>query len=86
RAGEHSLMEMTGQEQFGVAQEVVVHPGYQALDGTSAYAHDLMLLRVDPPFTLTPYVQTLDLPRRPPATGTNCTVMGWGTITSPQGT
>uniref|UniRef100_A0A8B9MJC1 Peptidase S1 domain-containing protein n=1 Tax=Accipiter nisus TaxID=211598 RepID=A0A8B9MJC1_9AVES len=44
-----------------------------------------MLLRVEPPFTVTPYVRPLVLPASPPVTGTNCTVMGWGTTTSPQG-
>ncbi|KAK4805343.1 hypothetical protein QYF61_021890 [Mycteria americana] len=84
RAGEHSLAATTGQEQYATAVEVVVHPGFGSVDGDSAYANDLMLLRVEPPFTITPYVQPLALPRSPPATGTNCTVMGWGTTTSPQ--
>ncbi|KAK2513760.1 putative trypsin-6 [Columba livia] len=43
-----------------------------------------MLLRVEPPFSVTPLVQPLRLPEGPPATGVNCTVMGWGTTTSPQ--
>ncbi|KAF1674597.1 Kallikrein-11, partial [Pygoscelis papua] len=85
-AGEHSLTGLTGQEQYAMAVDVVVHPGFDSAEGDSAYAHDLMLLRVDPPFTITRYVQPLALPRRPPAPGTNCTVMGWGTTTSPQGT
>ncbi|NXW95852.1 TRYP protein, partial [Alopecoenas beccarii] len=82
RAGEHSLATFTGWEQFATAVDVVVHPGF---DGDSSYAHDLMLLRVEPPFNLTPYVRPLELPGGPAATGTNCTVMGWGTTTSPQG-
>ncbi|NXV98667.1 TRY2 protein, partial [Calonectris borealis] len=80
RAGEHSLAAVTGQEQYATAVDIVVHPGFDSTEG----AHDLMLLRVEPPFTFTPYVQPLALPRSPPATGTNCTVMGWGTTTSPQ--
>ncbi|NXK26411.1 TRY1 protein, partial [Arenaria interpres] len=85
RAGEHSLAEMTGQEQFSMAVDMVVHPGFDPGDGDGSYAHDLMLLRLDPPFKVTPYVQPLALPRSPPATGATCTVMGWGTTTSPQG-
>uniref|UniRef100_A0A8D0F7D5 Peptidase S1 domain-containing protein n=1 Tax=Strix occidentalis caurina TaxID=311401 RepID=A0A8D0F7D5_STROC len=54
------------------------------VDGATSYAHDLMLLRVEPPFTITPFVRPVALPRSPLATGTNCTVMGWGTTTSPQ--
>ena len=76
---------MTGQEQYAEAVDVVVHPGFNSMDRDSAYAHDLMLLRVEPPFTITPYVQPLALPTSPPATGTNCMVMGWGTTTSPEG-
>ncbi|NWX22169.1 TRY2 protein, partial [Aegotheles bennettii] len=87
RAGEHSLTTTTGWEQFAVAVDVVVHPGFESSEETtSSYAHDLMLLRVEPPFTITPYVQPVPLPSSSPATGTNCTVMGWGTTTSPQGT
>ncbi|NXA26798.1 TRY3 protein, partial [Ibidorhyncha struthersii] len=85
RAGEHSLATSTGQEQYAVAVDVVVHPGFNSAEGDSSYAHDLMLLRVEPPFQITPYVRPLELPGSPPATGTNCTVMGWGTTTSPEG-
>ncbi|NWR55873.1 TRY1 protein, partial [Bucorvus abyssinicus] len=84
-AGAHNLAALTGQEQFAAAVDVVVHPGFDATNGdNSSYADDLMLLRVEPPFTITPYVQPLALPSSPPATSTNCTVMGWGTTTSPQ--
>ncbi|NXH77163.1 TRY1 protein, partial [Hydrobates tethys] len=85
RAGEHSLATPTHEEQYATAVDIVVHPGFESAGGDNAYAHDLMLLRVEPPFTFTPYVQPLALPRSPPATGTNCTVMGWGTTTSPEG-
>ncbi|XP_065510700.1 trypsin-3-like [Caloenas nicobarica] len=84
RAGEHSLATYTGWEQFATAVEIVVHPGYNTLDDDNSYAHDLMLLRVEPPFEVTAYVQPLELPGAPPATGTNCIVMGWGTTTSPE--
>ncbi|NXW53592.1 KLK13 protein, partial [Eurystomus gularis] len=83
-AGEHSLATPEGWEQYAVAMDIVVHPDFDPLEEDNAYAHDLMLLRVEPPFTITPYVQPLALPRSSPATGTNCTVMGWGTTTSPQ--
>ncbi|NXL40771.1 TRY1 protein, partial [Glaucidium brasilianum] len=86
RAGEHSLAQPTGEEQFSVAVATVVHPGYENGEGATGHTHDLMLLRVDPPFTLSPFVQPVALPSSPVATGANCTVMGWGTTTSPQGT
>ncbi|NXI62093.1 TRY1 protein, partial [Anseranas semipalmata] len=84
RAGIHSVEAPTGQEQYAMATEVVVHPGFDSQDGDSSYAHDLMLLRIEPALTITPYVQPLALPDAPPATGTNCTIMGWGTTTSPE--
>ncbi|KAM6394858.1 thrombin-like enzyme elegaxobin-1 [Rhynochetos jubatus] len=84
RAGEHSLATPTGWEQYATAVEVVVHPGFGSAEDDASYADDLMLLRVEPPFTVTPYVRPLALPSAPPATGANCTVMGWGTTTSPQ--
>ncbi|NXA57132.1 KLK6 protein, partial [Nothocercus julius] len=83
RAGAQSLAEPSVHDQYALAVATVVHPGFSAQDGTNAYSDDLMLLRVEPPLTLTPYVQPLALPHAAPAPGTNCTVMGWGTTTSP---
>ncbi|NWI50844.1 VSPHA protease, partial [Calyptomena viridis] len=90
RAGEHSLAQVTGHEQFAVAVEVAVHPEFQedpelGNSGNSGNrSHDLMLLRVEPPFTWTEQVRPLPLPTEPPEVGTSCTVMGWGTTTSPE--
>ncbi|KAK2510752.1 hypothetical protein Q9233_017464 [Columba guinea] len=78
------MMMVDQAKEFATAVDIVVHPGFDALDGDNSYAHDLMLLRVEPPFSVTPLVQPLRLPEGPPATGDNCTVMGWGTTTSPQ--
>uniref|UniRef100_A0A8C0JC83 Peptidase S1 domain-containing protein n=1 Tax=Chelonoidis abingdonii TaxID=106734 RepID=A0A8C0JC83_CHEAB len=47
------------------------------------YENDIMLLRLSPPASYTNYVQPLALTDSCPLQGTNCTVMGWGTITSP---
>uniref|UniRef100_A0A8B9ZA52 Peptidase S1 domain-containing protein n=1 Tax=Anas platyrhynchos TaxID=8839 RepID=A0A8B9ZA52_ANAPL len=84
RAGSHSLEALTGHEQYAVATKVVVHPGFSDLEGDGSYADDLMLLRIQPALTVTPFVQPLTLPSAPPAPRTNCTVMGWGTTTSPE--
>uniref|UniRef100_A0A8B9EJJ7 Peptidase S1 domain-containing protein n=1 Tax=Anser cygnoides TaxID=8845 RepID=A0A8B9EJJ7_ANSCY len=84
RAGSHSLETLTGQEQYAVATKVVVHPGFSDQEGDGSYADDLMLLRIQPTLTVTRYVRPLALPSAPPAPGTNCTVMGWGTTTSPE--
>ncbi|XP_062454699.1 trypsin-like [Rhea pennata] len=84
RAGVHSLAAPSGWEQYAVAEKIVVHPGFSPQEGTNAYSDDLMLLRIEPPLDITPYVKPLALPLTPPAVGTNCTVMGWGTTTSPE--
>ncbi|NXQ37253.1 TRYB protein, partial [Alaudala cheleensis] len=49
-------------------------------------SHDLMLLRVEPPFTCGAQVRPLPLARAPPSPGSTCTVMGWGSTSSPEGT
>ncbi|NXN98364.1 TRY3 protein, partial [Rhinopomastus cyanomelas] len=86
-AGGHNLSATSGQEQFAVATQVVIHPSYQGGSHRDTYyGHDLMLLRVEPPFHLSSVVQPVALPSQPVATGTNCTVMGWGTTTSPEET
>uniref|UniRef100_A0A672UQ12 Peptidase S1 domain-containing protein n=1 Tax=Strigops habroptila TaxID=2489341 RepID=A0A672UQ12_STRHB len=54
--------------------------------GQRGYAHDLMLLRLEPPLSSSSSIQPFVLPEAPVATGANCTVMGWGTTTSPEGT
>ncbi|XP_037982565.1 thrombin-like enzyme elegaxobin-1 [Motacilla alba alba] len=132
RAGEHSLAQVSGHEQFAAAVELVVHPdfgkaagngpepaksggfpaksggfpaksgGFPAksgifgnagnfsgdllgdLLGSSGRSHDLMLLRVEPPFTCGPQVRPLPLPQAPPTPGSTCTVMGWGSTSSPE--
>uniref|UniRef100_A0A8C9FX08 Peptidase S1 domain-containing protein n=1 Tax=Pavo cristatus TaxID=9049 RepID=A0A8C9FX08_PAVCR len=43
-----------------------------------------MLLRLDPPLTLTASVQPLPLPDAQAAPGAACTVMGYGSVSSPQ--
>ncbi|XP_009081490.1 PREDICTED: snake venom serine proteinase 14-like [Acanthisitta chloris] len=65
-----------------MAVQVVPHPEFRPENSRS---HDLMLLRVDPPFVLSPLVEPLPLPLGPAQSGALCTVMGWGTTTSPTG-
>ncbi|XP_051624941.1 trypsin-like [Manacus candei] len=80
QAGGHSLSQPSGDEQFAAVAELVPHPEFQG-EGDSGFqnrSHDLLLLRVEPPFTWTPLVQPLPLPEDPPDPGENCTAMGWG--------
>ncbi|XP_025055986.1 trypsin-2-like [Alligator sinensis] len=88
RLGEHNISTSTGYEQFSTVQEAIIHPGF--VDGTSglrSYENDIMLLRLKPPAVYTSYVQPIDLPTLCPLPmGTTCTVMGWGTTSSPEET
>ncbi|XP_044847087.1 trypsin-3-like isoform X1 [Mauremys mutica] len=84
RLGEHSRGTSSGNEQFSAAQEIIPHPGFRApSDGSRDYENDVMLLRLSPPASYTDYVQPLALTDSCPPEGTRCTVMGWGTTTSP---
>ncbi|CAM4678205.1 unnamed protein product [Lepidochelys olivacea] len=84
RLGEHSRETNSGHEQFSAAQAIIPHPGFRALiAGSRDYENDVMLLRLSPPAVYTNYVQPLALTDSCPPAGTLCTVMGWGTITSP---
>ncbi|XP_026514339.1 cationic trypsin-like [Terrapene carolina triunguis] len=84
RLGEHSRGTSSGNEQFSAAQEIISHPGFRAPSaGSRDYENDIMLLRLSPPAVYTDYVQPLALTDSCPPEGTHCTVMGWGTTTSP---
>ncbi|XP_064556962.1 trypsin-like [Zonotrichia leucophrys gambelii] len=50
----------------------------------SGRSHDLMLLRVEPPFSCGPRVRPLPLGQATPTPGSACTVMGWGSTSSPE--
>ncbi|NXJ73094.1 POLS2 protein, partial [Rostratula benghalensis] len=58
--------------------EVVIHEGYQRVEG----GHDLALVRLETPVALGPRVGTICLPRprHPFAFGTPCWVTGWGNV------
>ncbi|KAM9114262.1 trypsin-3-like [Pangshura tecta] len=87
RLGEHSRGTSSGNEQFSAAQQIIPHSGFRAPSaGSRDYENDIMLLRLSPPASYTNYVQPLALTNSCPPEGTHCTVMGWGTITSPSET
>ncbi|XP_023603935.1 kallikrein-7-like [Myotis lucifugus] len=55
-----------------------VHPWYNH----SNYNYDIMLLKLPSPVTLSPTVNTIDLPSSCKDPGTSCTVSGWGVTTA----
>uniref|UniRef100_A0A8U8BDS9 Uncharacterized protein n=1 Tax=Geospiza parvula TaxID=87175 RepID=A0A8U8BDS9_GEOPR len=78
RAGEHSLAQVSGHEQFAAAVELFFGNFLGNFLEDSGRSHDLMLLRVEPPFTCGPRVRPLPLAEATPTPGSTCTVMGWG--------
>ncbi|ELK37890.1 Kallikrein-7 [Myotis davidii] len=59
------------------ATESFVHPRF--INGTND--HDIMLVKMRNPATLSPTVNTIDLPSSCKGRGTSCTVSGWGITT-----
>ncbi|XP_057567858.1 kallikrein-7-like isoform X3 [Hippopotamus amphibius kiboko] len=55
------------------------HPGYSK----ETHVNDLMLVKLNSRARLSPSVQKVNLPSRCEAPGTECTVSGWGTTSSP---
>ncbi|KAK6469763.1 trypsin-like [Huso huso] len=72
--GEFDLSEHEGTEQPRRVSTALWHPLYDL----RTRSHDVMLLRLAEPVLFTPYVRPVPLPVNCPATGTYCTVSGWG--------
>ncbi len=80
--GEHRLTENDGTEQYFSATQIIVHPNFNAKTGE----HDIALIKLNTPATLTPQVATISLLSSPVndelvAEGRLATVTGWGTTT-----
>ncbi|XP_066494904.1 trypsin-like [Tiliqua scincoides] len=80
RLGEHHLWGLDWSEQLKLASKVIVHPGYNP----STMNNDIMLIKLLTPVCINSKVRPLELATHCPIPGTNCSVSGWGTITSPQ--
>uniref|UniRef100_L7N155 Peptidase S1 domain-containing protein n=1 Tax=Myotis lucifugus TaxID=59463 RepID=L7N155_MYOLU len=62
------------------ATQSFIHPRYN----NRTDDHDIMLVKLNCPATLSPTVTTIDVPSRCKGHGTSCTVSGWG-VTTPNG-
>uniref|UniRef100_A0A8C6XZ17 Peptidase S1 domain-containing protein n=1 Tax=Naja naja TaxID=35670 RepID=A0A8C6XZ17_NAJNA len=49
------------------------------------WSQDIMLIRLNSSVNYSEHIGHLDLPTSPPSMDSLCSVMGWGTITSPEG-
>uniref|UniRef100_A0A8D0GVC9 Peptidase S1 domain-containing protein n=1 Tax=Sphenodon punctatus TaxID=8508 RepID=A0A8D0GVC9_SPHPU len=82
RLGEHDVDAYTGNEVFSTAVDIIEHPNFTS--HSNVYENDIMLLKLDPPVVFTSYVSPLSLATCSADVGTVCTVMGWGTTTTPE--
>uniref|UniRef100_A0A8D0L803 Peptidase S1 domain-containing protein n=1 Tax=Sphenodon punctatus TaxID=8508 RepID=A0A8D0L803_SPHPU len=67
-------------------EEWVVTAAHCYMSHSNVYENDIMLLKLDPPVVFTSYVSPLSLATCSADVGTVCTVMGWGTTTTPEET
>ena len=81
--GEHSLQNKDGPEQKMSVAQSIPHPCYNS--SSEDRSHDLMLVRLRGRASLGPKVKPIKLADHCPQAGQKCTISGWGTITSPQG-
>ncbi|XP_001497439.2 kallikrein-8 isoform X3 [Equus caballus] len=82
RLGDHSLQNKEGTEQEMAVAQSIPHPCYNISSGD--HNHDLMLIRLRGRACLGPKVKPIKLTDRCPQVGQNCTISGWGSITSPR--
>uniref|UniRef100_G3T0B7 Kallikrein-8-like n=1 Tax=Loxodonta africana TaxID=9785 RepID=G3T0B7_LOXAF len=80
RLGDHSLQKKDGQE-MAVA-ESIPHPRYNG--SREDHNHDVMLIRLRRQASLGPKVKPIKLADHCPQAGQQCTISGWGTVTSPR--
>uniref|UniRef100_G3UDE5 Kallikrein-8-like n=1 Tax=Loxodonta africana TaxID=9785 RepID=G3UDE5_LOXAF len=88
RLGEHHLWQWEGPEQlfrvtdfFPHPTKSIRHPGYS----TQTHVNDIMLVKLRSPVKLSSSMKGVTLPSRCERPGTQCTVSGWGTTSSPNG-
>ncbi|XP_012862148.1 kallikrein-8 [Echinops telfairi] len=82
RLGEHSLQSEDSQEQEVAVARSIPHPCYNS--SSENHSHDLMLIRLRRRPNLGSKVKPIELADQCPQAGQNCTISGWGTITSPR--
>nr|Q7SYF1.1 RecName: Full=Thrombin-like enzyme cerastocytin; Short=SVTLE; AltName: Full=C.cerastes platelet proaggregant protein; Short=CC-PPP; AltName: Full=Factor VIII activator; AltName: Full=Fibrinogen-clotting enzyme; AltName: Full=Proaggregant serine proteinase; AltName: Full=Snake venom serine protease; Short=SVSP; Flags: Precursor [Cerastes cerastes]CAD86932.1 proaggregant serine proteinase precursor [Cerastes cerastes] len=59
---------------------------YFCRDRKSIVDKDIMLIKLNKPVNNSTHIAPLSLPSSPPSVGSDCRIMGWGTITSPNDT
>ncbi|XP_076987150.1 kallikrein-8-like isoform X2 [Tamandua tetradactyla] len=82
RLGEHNLQNKDGPEQEMAVAQSIPHPCYNS--SSQDHRHDLMLIRLRRQASLGSKVKPINLTDRCAQTGQQCTISGWGTVTSPR--
>jgi len=77
-AGEHDLRKTSGNEQTIRSQRLYSHPSYNS----RSMVYDIGLIKLSSPVQLGDCVGTVCLPSDDVATGTDCWITGWGTLSS----
>ncbi|KAI5930727.1 Kallikrein-8 [Manis javanica] len=80
--GEHSLKNKEGSEQEMAVAQPIPHPCYES--SSEDHRHDLMLIRLRGWASLGSKVKSINLTDHCPRSGQKCTILGWGTVTSPR--
>nr|ACE95064.1 kallikrein toxin 1 [Heloderma suspectum cinctum] len=83
--GVHNRRVLTGNEQFRVSERKICYPDTNSTTTNSSCSEytDIMLIKLNSSVEYTRNVRPLRLPTSTVSEGTYCTVMGWGTTTSP---
>nr|ADK39261.1 kallikrein-Cwar1 [Caribicus warreni] len=86
RLGTHSHRVRKGHEQRRTSASLICYPNTNTSTNISdcSFDNDIMLIKLNEPVTYNEYISPISLPTSPVSLGTKCTVMGWGTTTSPQ--
>ncbi|XP_075047130.1 trypsin-like [Mixophyes fleayi] len=79
RLGEHNRQVHEDTEQLTYAEKIYCHPEYNNVTNDN----DIMLLKLASPAVINDHVILTPLPTELVEDGTNCTISGWGSTTSP---
>ncbi|XP_006868433.1 PREDICTED: kallikrein-8 [Chrysochloris asiatica] len=82
RLGDHSLQKKDAQEQEMAVAQSIPHPCYNS--SSENHSHDLMLIRLRGRASLGSKVKPIKLAAHCAQAGQQCTISGWGTVSSPR--
>nr|AJB84504.1 serine protease precursor [Philodryas chamissonis] len=81
KLGVHNIHVHNEDEQIRVPKEKLC---CLSTKNCTQWSQDIMLIRLNSSVNNSEYIAPISLPSNPPSMGSDCHVMGWGTITSPE--